>query len=156
MWADVAHHHCDLWEDPAVSPETAALIARGRRMSGVDYARSRAQGDHVRRQFTDALQRFDVLLTLATPYPAPRADEVEAAVTGGVLDVHRGCPARFTVPINEAGLPAVAFPVGTTLEGLPLGAQLIGPAHSDERLLAVVAAYQDAHPDEAVAVRREC
>jgi aspartyl-tRNA(Asn)/glutamyl-tRNA(Gln) amidotransferase subunit A len=49
------------------------------------------------------------------------------------------------VPVNEAGLPAVAFPVGTAGNGLALGAQLIGRAHSDEHLLGV-ADYQDAHP----------
>jgi Asp-tRNA(Asn)/Glu-tRNA(Gln) amidotransferase A subunit family amidase len=50
--------------------------------------------------------------------------------------------------VNEAGLPAVAFPVGANGDGLPLGAQLIGAAYRDEQLLAIVAAYQDAtrHP----------
>jgi aspartyl-tRNA(Asn)/glutamyl-tRNA(Gln) amidotransferase subunit A len=36
----------------------------------------------------------------------------------------------------------VAFPVGTTALGLPLGAQLIGRPYADEWLLAIVAAYQ--------------
>jgi Asp-tRNA(Asn)/Glu-tRNA(Gln) amidotransferase A subunit family amidase len=31
---------------------------------------------------------------------------------------------------------------------MPLGAQLIGPPHSDERLLAVVTAYQDTHQQD--------
>jgi Asp-tRNA(Asn)/Glu-tRNA(Gln) amidotransferase A subunit family amidase len=44
--------------------------------------------------------------------------------------------------VNEAGVPAVAFPVGISGDGLPIGAQLIGPGCSDERLLAIVAAYQ--------------
>jgi Asp-tRNA(Asn)/Glu-tRNA(Gln) amidotransferase A subunit family amidase len=48
------------------------------------------------------------------------------------------------VPVNEAGLPAVAFPVGTSHQDLPIGAQLIGPARSDEHLLASVAEHQDA------------
>jgi Asp-tRNA(Asn)/Glu-tRNA(Gln) amidotransferase A subunit family amidase len=65
-------------------------------------------------------------------------------VIGGELDVHRGAPSRLTLPVNEARLPAVTFPVGTSEDGLPLGAQVIGPPFSDERLLAVVAAFQEA------------
>ncbi|MGH9184221.1 MAG: hypothetical protein ACRD0U_00135 [Acidimicrobiales bacterium] len=42
-------------------------------------------------------------------------------------------------------MPAVAFPAGITSDGLPLGAQLIGAPHNDERLLAIVAAYQATH-----------
>jgi Asp-tRNA(Asn)/Glu-tRNA(Gln) amidotransferase A subunit family amidase len=143
VWCDVAHHHRELWDNPDVNDEVAALIDVGRRLTGVDYAQSRAHAKHLRRQFHDALQDVDVLLTPATPYPAPRADQDDVVVTGGVLDVRRGAPSRLTVPVNEAGVPSVAFPVGTSGEGLPLGAQLIGRPHSDEHLLAVVAAYQE-------------
>jgi Asp-tRNA(Asn)/Glu-tRNA(Gln) amidotransferase A subunit family amidase len=45
--------------------------------------------------------------------------------------------------LYEAGLPAVAFPVGDTDDGLPLGAQLIGRPHQDEHLLAIVTTDQD-------------
>jgi aspartyl-tRNA(Asn)/glutamyl-tRNA(Gln) amidotransferase subunit A len=145
VWADVAHHHRDLWDNPGVSPEVASLIEMGRRMTGLEYAQSRAHADGLRRQFNEALRRVDVLLAPATPYPAPRADQDEVAVAGGAVDVHRGGPSRLTVPVNEAHLPAVAFPVGATADDLPLSAQPIGLPHRDERLLAVVAVYQDAH-----------
>ena len=143
VWADVAHLHRDLWYHAAVSPEVRALIDVGRRMTGLDYARSLARARAIRDQFRTTLTDFDALLTPATPYPAPRVDDLEVAVTGGVLDVHRGGPSLLTVPVNEAGLSAVAFPVGTTADGLPLGAQLIGQAHADEQLLSTVAAFQE-------------
>lgn len=85
-----------------------------------------------------------MLLTPSTPYPAPRADDEEVGVLGGVVDVHRGGPSRLTVPVNEAGLPAVAFPVGRSSEGMPLGAQLVGRPFADELLLDVVTRYQEA------------
>jgi aspartyl-tRNA(Asn)/glutamyl-tRNA(Gln) amidotransferase subunit A len=46
------------------------------------------------------------------------------------------------MPVNLAGLPSVAFPVGFSSEGLPLGAQLVGPEWSELRLCSIVAAYQ--------------
>ncbi len=60
-----------------------------------------------------------------------------------MLDVRRGAPSRLTVPVNEAAVPAVAFPVGTSSDGLPIGAQLIGRPCADEQLLALVSEYQE-------------
>jgi aspartyl-tRNA(Asn)/glutamyl-tRNA(Gln) amidotransferase subunit A len=142
VWADVAHHHREVWDHPAVDAEVAALVDGGRAMSGLDYARSRAHAESVRAQFAAALGAVDVLLAPATPYPAPRVDQEHVDVEGGVLDVRQGSPSRLTVPVNEAGLPAVAFPVGTTADGRPLGAQLVGRPYADERLLAAVSTYQ--------------
>ena len=41
----------------------------------------------------------------------------------------------MSVPVNLAGVPAVAFPVGKSKTGLPLGLQLIGPRRSDKNLI---------------------
>ena len=144
VWADLAYAHPDTWDNPAVSEEVAALIEAGRRLTGQEYAASRAAAERMRQQFDHAFGRVDVLLTPTTPFSAPRADDDTVAVEGGALDVHRGGLSRLTVPVNEAGVPALAFPVGATADGLPVGAQLIGGPYRDERLLAVVAAYQDA------------
>ena len=144
VWADVAHFHAGVVGDERVSPEVAHLIDVGRRMTGTDYAASVACAGEVRAAFEVAFRQVDALLTPATPYPAPWADEEEVPVPGGALDVHRGGPSRLTAPVNEAGLPAVAFPVGLSSEGLPIGAQLIGRPYDDETLLRVVGAFQTA------------
>ena len=41
----------------------------------------------------------------------------------------------MSVPINLAGVPSLAIPVGETKEGLSLGLQLVGPRRSDKNLL---------------------
>ncbi len=46
-----------------------------------------------------------------------------------------------TLPVNMAGLPGVSVPCGLT-DGLPVGLQLIGPAWSEARLLALARAYE--------------
>lgn len=50
----------------------------------------------------------------------------------------------FTLPVNLAGLPALAFPVGFDLNGLPIGIQLIGPAFAEAMLFKAAHAYQQA------------
>jgi aspartyl-tRNA(Asn)/glutamyl-tRNA(Gln) amidotransferase subunit A len=144
VWADLAHLHAEIVGDGRVSPEVTALINAGVSLTGTEYAASLARARAVRSSFEDAFQRVDALLVPCTPYPAPRATDDEVEVEGGKLDVHSGSPSRLTVPVNEAGLPAVAFPVGLSSDGLPLGSQLIGRPYHDETLLAVVESFQEA------------
>jgi Asp-tRNA(Asn)/Glu-tRNA(Gln) amidotransferase A subunit family amidase len=144
VWADLAHLHAGIVGDERISPDVTSLINVGLRLSGVGYAASMARARAIRQDFELAFRRVDALLAPCTPYPAPRATDDEVPVEGGVLDVHRGSPSRLTVPVNEAGLPAVAFPVGRSSDGLPIGAQLIGSPYDEETLLAVVEAFQAA------------
>lgn len=62
------------------------------------------------------------------------------------------------VPFDIIGLPEIAFPIGFTAAGVPIGTILGGQPYAEDSLLAVVAAYQaatDWHlrrpPDPAVA-----
>jgi Asp-tRNA(Asn)/Glu-tRNA(Gln) amidotransferase A subunit family amidase len=144
VWADLAHLHSAIVGDDRISPSLTSLINVGLRLTGTEYAASIASARATRQDFELAFRRADALLAPCTPYPAPRATDDEIPVQGGVLDVHRGAPSRLTVPVNEAGLPAIAFPVGRSTEGLPIGAQLIGSPYDEETLLAVVEAFQGA------------
>lgn len=45
--------------------------------------------------------------------------------------------ADFTSLANVAGLPALALPAGLDADGLPVGVQLVGPAGSETRLIAL-------------------
>jgi aspartyl-tRNA(Asn)/glutamyl-tRNA(Gln) amidotransferase subunit A len=141
VWADVAHLYRELWDRDGVHPDVAYLINFGRAMTGVAYAASRQRAGEIRHSFERALAAVDVLLAPATPYPAPPMAATHVDVDGGALAIHDGTPTRLTAPVNLAGLPAVAFPVGFA-DGLPLGAQLIGPPQSEEALLGLAMAYQ--------------
>ena len=144
VWADLAHFHSAIVGDDRISPGLTSLINVGLRLTGTEYAASMARARAMRQDFELTLRRVDALLAPCTPSPAPRATDDEIPVQGGVLDVHRGAPSRLTVPVNEAGLPAIAFPVGRSTEGLPIGAQLIGSPYDEATLLAVVEAFQGA------------
>ena len=51
---------------------------------------------------------------------------------------------RNTDPGSNAGIPGVSVPTGLTAAGLPVGMEIDGPVGSDERLLAVAAAVEEA------------
>jgi aspartyl-tRNA(Asn)/glutamyl-tRNA(Gln) amidotransferase subunit A len=141
-WPELAAAFPELVDDPQVHPEVAALLRMGREMPATRYAASRACANEVGQSFKRVLEKVDVLLTPATPYPAPPAQAEHVDVEGGTVDVHLSGPSRLTVPVNLAGLPALAFPVGYSSAGLPVGAQLIGRSHDEETLLAAVEIYQ--------------
>jgi len=52
--------------------------------------------------------------------------------------------ADFTGLANIAGLPALACPAGRSDEGLPVGVQLVGPAGSESRLIALARTLEPA------------
>jgi len=49
---------------------------------------------------------------------------------------------QLTVAANHAGVPAISFPCGFDPNGLPYGAQLIGPDFSEDRLLRLARNYE--------------
>ncbi len=85
----------------------------------------------IARDFTNAFQDVDVVLTPSTPSAAFGADEKnDDPIAMYLNDV-------FTVTVNLAGLPGISVPAGLSSQGLPLGLQLIGRAFDEETLFRV-------------------
>lgn len=80
----------------------------------------------------DVFTRVDFLVTPTLTILPPRPEEGDDLLVS-----------RCTLPANLAGVPALALPVPT--DGpLPASLQLVGPEHSEERLLAAGAALEAA------------
>jgi aspartyl-tRNA(Asn)/glutamyl-tRNA(Gln) amidotransferase subunit A len=84
----------------------------------------------IKRDFDDAWNKVDVILTPATPSPAFAPGEITDPVQMYLNDI-------FTVTVNMAGLPGIAVPAGLSADGLPLGLQLIGKPFDEETLFRV-------------------
>lgn len=82
------------------------------------------------REFTKVLQDYDALIGPVAPTPAfAIGSKVDDPLTMYLEDV-------MTVPASLAGLPAVSVPAGT-VNGLPVGLQIIGAQKSDADILAL-------------------
>ncbi len=91
----------------------------------------------IRQDFARVFETVDALVTPTSPVVAfPLGDKTADPVQMYLIDV-------CTLPINIAGLPAMSVPCGFS-EGLPVGMQLIGPHLSEERLLDIAYAYEQA------------
>lgn len=92
----------------------------------------------IARDFTQAYEKCDVILTPTTPGPAfaagEKSDDPIAMYLNDVL----------TVPASLAGLPAISVPAGLSGDGLPLGLHLIGKAFDEETMFRAAEALEDA------------
>lgn len=89
----------------------------------------------MQRDFAEAFEQVDVLLTPASPHPAfPLGEQVDDPLAMYLNDY-------TTIPANLAGVPGVSVP-GGLVDGLPWGLQLMAPAREDARLYEVGAAVE--------------
>jgi aspartyl-tRNA(Asn)/glutamyl-tRNA(Gln) amidotransferase subunit A len=102
------------------------------------YLRAQRVRSLILRDFTQAFERVDVILTPATPSAAfaigEKGDDPIAMYLNDI----------FTVPVNLAGLPGISIPAGLSGDGLPLGLQLIGRAFDEETVLKVAEVVEKA------------
>jgi amidase len=118
-----------------LDPRTHGTIKLGRALAPLlrlAHAIERPLQQYVGRIF----RRFDVVLmptTARPPAPIGAIDGLEAWPTDKTMVGY--CP--YTWPWNVLGWPGVNVPAGVTAAGLPVGAQLLGPANSEGRLLGL-------------------
>ncbi|HEV2281923.1 MAG TPA: Asp-tRNA(Asn)/Glu-tRNA(Gln) amidotransferase subunit GatA [bacterium] len=103
------------------------------------YLRAQRVRSVIRREFTQALERFDLLLGPVAPTPAfLLGEKIEDPLQMYLSDI-------YTIPVNLAGLPGISVPCGF-VNGLPVGLQLIGRAFGEATVLDAAFAYEQATP----------
>ena len=125
------------------SPTVRQRLELGRSVSPADYARAQALRATLRREVDAALAGRHALLLPTLAIPAPRLGAEEVAVGDRTTDV-RSVTLRLTQLFNLTGHPAVSIPCGTTPDGLPCAAQLVGRRAATARLLEVAARCEGA------------
>lgn len=92
------------------------------------YARAQKTRRLVKDCTDQMLEQFDFLLLPTAPHPAFALGANPEPIAMYLEDI-------FCMQASLAGVPAISVPVQPSLSGLPIGAQLIGPAFSEPRLL---------------------
>jgi Asp-tRNA(Asn)/Glu-tRNA(Gln) amidotransferase A subunit family amidase len=128
-------HHGRLGADARVA------LAVGRAYTSRDYIQAQRVRTRMTAHFTRNLEQVDMIITPATPCPAPAIPR--AALTGGDLDMTMITEVmRFVTPANLTGLPAISFPAGYNDAGLPIGMQAMGRAWQEHTLLRLALAAE--------------
>ncbi|HVB35001.1 MAG TPA: Asp-tRNA(Asn)/Glu-tRNA(Gln) amidotransferase subunit GatA [Patescibacteria group bacterium] len=97
----------------------------------------------IARDFQEAFEKADLLVTPTSPIPAFRLGErVGDPLAMYLADI-------FTVTGSLAGVPGVSIPCGKTGQGLPVGLQIFGPHFGEARVLALAHAFERASAPQA-------
>lgn len=132
----------------AFGPQPKLRILMGMYVSAAQYSeqyytRALRVRSLLRRDFDQAFQKVDLLLTPTTP--------TAAFPIGGLYgdSVLMQYADQLTVPGNHAGVPGISIPAGLDAEGLPIGIQLLGRDFSEDVILRASRAYELATENES-------
>lgn len=90
----------------------------------------------IRNAFSEAFEKYDVILTPTSPITSFKIGEkVADPMQMYLADI-------CTVSVNIAGLPAISLPCGLDRNGLPVGLQLIGNSFAEKTILKAAYAYE--------------
>jgi len=136
--AGIAEWVRDAPEPALLDPRTRGAARLGRLLGGVPLKAARRAEAVLHRRIGAFFTSYDVVLAPTTATPPPR---IGALLGLGPLATDRAmiaaCP--YAWPWNVLGWPGVGVPAGFVDGGLPVGAQLLGPAHSEPLLVSLAA-----------------
>ena len=126
-----------------LDPGLHEIVQQGLTYSAQDYLEATNTRMLLGQRMGAFHEDYDLLLTPTVPI-AP----FEAG-----LEVPPGSPnprwtswTPLTYPFNMTQQPAASVPCGFTADGLPIGLQIIGPRHSDAKILRAAHAFEQARP----------
>ena len=101
------------------------------------YGKAQRVRNLIRKDFDEAWQKVDMLLTPVNPAAGMRIGQRDKDPLQLYLSD------AYTVTANLAGIPGISIPVGSTTKGLPVGVQLLGAPFSESTLLSTGKAIMD-------------
>ena len=118
--------------------------ARGAGLSGADVGRAEVAHTRLYERVVGFFERFDVLLAPTTQVlPFPVEQEYPTSVGDVQFDDYLGWMRSCTL-ISATGCPALSVPGGFTLDGLPVGLQIVAAPRADRTVLEVGHAFEQA------------
>jgi Asp-tRNA(Asn)/Glu-tRNA(Gln) amidotransferase A subunit family amidase len=121
--------------------EVRGLLYAGLLLPASRYVQAQRARTLIIQDLSEALQRVDVLALPTVAMPAPRIGQQSVTLGDKTVNVIAAL-ARFTLPFNLAGLPAMTVPCGFTSDGLPIGLQIAGRAFAEPTILRVAHAHE--------------
>jgi aspartyl-tRNA(Asn)/glutamyl-tRNA(Gln) amidotransferase subunit A len=121
-------------------PETLRRIMAGEKVGANEYQHKKAELLELRRKAAAIFDDVDLILTPTAPVLSPVIAELQAHPEQ--LRPAEIVMLRNTRPFNVLGLPSISIPCGVSKSGLPIGLQIIGPAHEDTLVLRFAHSFQ--------------
>jgi aspartyl-tRNA(Asn)/glutamyl-tRNA(Gln) amidotransferase subunit A len=133
-----------------LTPEIRYGLQRTGSMYGTE-ARGKFETRRVElnRRMTEIFSEAELVITASNPDVAFNAEGPLPDTFGGIV-AGAGNNGVLTFPANVYGNPGISIPAGT-VDGLPVGLQVMGPHFSEQILLDIALAYERSRPWPLVA-----
>jgi aspartyl-tRNA(Asn)/glutamyl-tRNA(Gln) amidotransferase subunit A len=106
------------------------------------YLRAQRVRTLIARDFSEAFEKVDAIITPTAPTPAFKLGEKTAdPLTMYLADI-------YTVTGSLAGVPGISVPCGQTKAGLPIGMQIFSPHFRESSVLQVAHAFERSRTSE--------
>ena len=97
----------------------------------------------IQKDYTDAFNQVDVIMTPAAPTPAYKIGSITNPLQMYLMDI-------CTVPLNLAGLPGISVPCGFSSNRMPIGLQIIGKPLDEATLIRAAYTYEQSQDDKNI------
>ena len=127
-----------------LDPGRLAVIDEGMLLSATDLVEAQAAKARYAAAWDAFMDTCDLVLTPTVPVTAfPAGLDQPGSVAGRPTEYLSWT--AFTYPFNVSGQPAATVPCGS-IDGLPVGLQIVGRRGADALVLRAAAAFEAAHP----------
>ncbi len=145
LWM-VGQQYANLDRLEQFGPNLQGNVKAGLKVTPLDFAKAEQERAKLFLRFRDFFERFDLLLTPASPvkqYPVTQNFPTE--INGKKFENYTDWIAGSFL-ITLMSLPAGSVPAGKTADGLPVGMQIVGTRFEEPRILALAKLIQSLHP----------
>jgi len=102
------------------------------------YLKAQKARTLIQKDFFDAYEEVDALLTPTSPFPAfKKGEKIDDPLSMYLSDI-------YTISANLAGIPGMSLPCGYSY-GMPVGLQILGKPFKEDELLAIGSGFEAAH-----------
>jgi amidase len=133
-------------EDPASfsDPYSTWCYRRGSELTAKAYIKATEEMFRRSREIIIASSKWDCLIT-PTVTLTPQPLKTFLAITERVAEDDLAY-IPFTYPFNITGQPGISLPLGWSIEGLPIGVQLVGRPYEESLIISLAAQLERAMP----------
>jgi amidase len=132
--------------------EFLGIAEAARPLNATELLNAWAELDLLRARTLAEMREYPVLLCPVASIPAFRPNERSWMIDGKSVEYLDAM--RFTQWFNTLASPAAVIPVGTSLEGLPIGVQIAARPFEDEAVLGIAVVVDAAFGYRAPAMAR--
>lgn len=151
LWPALFLHasHAQLSEAYAGHEEQAGALVRAvlasssniRPQTQEEFIIARNERDNLSSTLAQWMNSTALIIAPVCAAPAFKHGARRVDVDGQIISVFRA--ASYSRAFNVLGLPSVSVPAGRSLEGLPIGVQIIGRPFEEERVLAAASIIEE-------------